>query len=853
MKQTLLTRIKKAEQYDISKKTVLWVDHTESRWNNDYGKLVLGDQIIFIGADKLKNKLLIGTIIEINNKDSILCNNIEEVNCSNDQLLQLHEIYPELISRVKANFQPFIHPLEINISQLIYDANNKNFHSYYIINGKTKYNEVSASLKVNDRVILLNSINQFENAKTHSAAGLNDFNEALNISISVQGLTLDEVLEKNKKIIRESSKSNNVARIQNIKSEIAKNGIYKFNTFFSYYDALYNKKVYGDGVTPAITTTKIKLKTNETVYKVSMSSKDINNEAFNYFIDNEIIVVHSLTKAKATSHVSQGDIFSKLMKIGDYFYMCRGNSNVEIIGKLSSDSEVCEYKEYGDDGWIQRSYEIIAESKKDGSYHGDKKWWTPNDNSTCIAIPKNEIIDANLKLFIPFFNTHFVYEEEKISSVYSTNLQYKTLNQILYGPPGTGKTYNTINKALAILGLGEEIKGKTREEIKALYDVKVKEGQIVFTTFHQSMCYEDFIEGIKPLKPNQEDNYLKYDILPGIFKKLCQDAKTPNLVGFDSAFEKLKDELANSDLLSLKTPTGREFSISLNSNDNLTLHTGTNKEKQGTLTKENIQKQINGEEKFKGWEGYFKGVIDYLKQKYQYSEKELISEKKYVLIIDEINRGNISQIFGELITLIEDDKRMGKDEALEITLPYSKEKFSVPSNVYIIGTMNTADRSVEALDTALRRRFSFEEMMPKPELIATDGKLKDSKGVLDTIDLPLLLSTINRRVEKLLDRDHQIGHSYFMSVENLEELKIVFQNKIIPLLQEYFFGDYGKIGLVIGEGFVRQKESSEENIFAMFEDYDGAEFAERKSYTLANVRDMADEDFKFATNLLMKK
>jgi 5-methylcytosine-specific restriction protein B len=169
----------------------------------------------------------------------------------------------------------------------------------------------------------------------------------------------------------------------------------------------------------------------------------------------------------------------------------------------------------------------------------------------------------------------------------------------------------------------------------------------------------------------------------------------------------------------------------------------------------------------------------------------------YVLIIDEINRGNVSQIFGELITLIEDDKRMGNQEALVATLPYSKKGFGVPPNLYIIGTMNTADRSVEALDTALRRRFCFEEMLPQPEKILDEGKIYDEYQ----IDLVELLQTINKRIEKLLDKDHQIGHSFFMSVLTIGGLKHVFQYKIIPLLQEYFFGDYGKIGLVLGKDF----------------------------------------------------
>ena len=199
--------------------------------------------------------------------------------------------------------------------------------------------------------------------------------------------------------------------------------------------------------------------------------------------------------------------------------------------------------------------------------------------------------------------------------------------------------------------------------------------------------------------------------------------------------------------------------------------------------------------------------------------------------------------------MIEDDKRLGSSEALEVVLPYSKEKFGVPSNLYIIGTMNTADRSVEALDTALRRRFSFEEIRPNPEVI-TNRKQGDN-GVVEGIDLAQLLETINKRIELLVDKDHQIGHSYFLPVESIKELKSAFQNKIIPLLQEYFFGDYGKIGLVLGSGFVSVKEK-EKNIFADFNNmYDASDLAEREIYRIENPDKMDDVKFREAiTNLL---
>jgi hypothetical protein len=287
-----------------------------------------------------------------------------------------------------------------------------------------------------------------------------------------------------------------------------------------------------------------------------------------------------------------------------------------------------------------------------------------------------------------------------------------SLNQILYGPPGTGKTYSTIIKALQIVApeIYKKHKGsysKLKLEFNKLlitdYSKVKQDGQIAFCTFHQSMSYEDFIEGIKPELENKTK--LEYTITEGIFKKMS------------------------------------------------------------------------------AW-----------------AESALESKKKYVLIIDEINRGNISQIFGELITLIEDDKRIGQAHSLTAFLPYSKKPFGVPDNLHIIGTMNTADRSVEALDTALRRRFYFKEMPPMYEGFEN---IKEFKDPVTKIDLKLLLKAINNRLEVLLSRDHLIGHSYFLNVaKGKSSLAHVFEHNIIPLLQEYFYGDFEKIAMVIGKSFV---------------------------------------------------
>lgn len=183
-------------------------------------------------------------------------------------------------------------------------------------------------------------------------------------------------------------------------------------------------------------------------------------------------------------------------------------------------------------------------------------------------------------------------------------------------------------------------------------------------------------------------------------------------------------------------------------------------------------------------------------------------DKQYAIFIDEINRGNISKIFGELITLIEITKR-----GMEITLPYSKELFSVPKNISIIGTMNTADRSIAVLDTALRRRFEFGEMMPDPY---HEDISQDIKG----INIQKMLSKMNKRIEFLYDRDHMIGHAYFINCNSFEALQKIFKNKIIPLLQEYFYDDWKKINLVLNNNnFVQSEKYTQSELFSNCEDF----------------------------------
>ncbi len=212
--------------------------------------------------------------------------------------------------------------------------------------------------------------------------------------------------------------------------------------------------------------------------------------------------------------------------------------------------------------------------------------------------------------------------------------------------------------------------------------------------------------------------------------------------------------------------------------------------------------------------------------------------RPYAVFIDEINRGNVARIFGELITLLEDDKRLGEENELIVQLPYSKKRFGVPPNLHVIGTMNTADRSVVALDAALRRRFEFQELAPDPDVL--------NFQIEGDIDPAAMLQAINRRLEVLYDRDHCIGHAYFKCLEkekSLAQLKHVFKHKVVPLLQEYFFGDWGKIGLVLGKDFVRKREAPGK-IFADFAHDDADTLAQKSCWELEDIDKLPNVAFQ---------
>lgn len=426
------------------------------------------------------------------------------------------------------------------------------------------------------------------------------------------------------------------------------------------------------------------------------------------------------------------------------------------------------------------------------------------------------------------------------------------LNQILFGAPGTGKTYHTKKMAVEIIN-GK--KARTREEINKEYEELIKAEQIVFTTFHQSLSYEDFIEGIKP---RTIGGNVTYEVKDGIFKQLCSRAiaqKPKNsdieIYDFDEGWDDLIAEVEKNPNLSLDTRKGGKIYVTGITNEgNLKIkHKDSKSKTEYSILysrAEKLQEEFPDLSKVKNISKEFRSVIpgcyytaywailNYINNKIKEKNKDIDYEepKTHVLIIDEINRGNVSAIFGELITLLEEDKRKGNKEHTEAKLPYSGKDFSVPNNVYIIGTMNTADRSVEALDTALRRRFSFVEMQPKPDILSE----------VEGVDLSKLLETINQRIEMLIDKDHQIGHSYFIGIQNIVDLQRTFKDKIIPLLEEYFYGDFGKIGLVLGGEFIKLAEN--QVAFPENFEYEKNFLEDKKIYHITPSKDWDDEAFR---------
>ena len=417
----------------------------------------------------------------------------------------------------------------------------------------------------------------------------------------------------------------------------------------------------------------------------------------------------------------------------------------------------------------------------------------------------NHLPRAAINKYIKFIESQQIDDEFANKTNIQTNIQsLKIKNIMLYGAPGVGKTYN-YKKLISMIenGVKEQdifksisTNDNTTDEYNDIFQDIKDEKRVEFITFHQSYSYEDFIEGFRP---NENGNI---ELEDGIFKEIAELANK-NIEESNKDINTIKDEKTFFELFELYKDYIQE---EIDANQKFTINNTayiTDIEKDAfrytgdswgntqrmkfsdieLMNKLNIceRKDIKKSEGLSGLANQHATYFSYLiksfnkfqkKQKVKIDEVRQVNIKNFYIVIDEINRGNISKIFGELITLIEEDKR----DDYEVTLPYSKEKFKIPSNLFIIGTMNSTDKSIATIDIALRRRFTF-------------LKMKTNEDLVNYSNAKELMNTLNTFIKGTLGEDYMLGHSYFMKVSSEEDLTFVKEYKIKPLLEEYFYAD----------------------------------------------------------------
>ena len=573
---------------------------------------------------------------------------------------------------------------------------------------------------------------------------------------------------------------------------------------------------------------------NLEIWKLSHGDNPFTDAERQQYLNDKLAVMHRDTGK------NQGKKFAEAPRDA-LFFLCHGNSP-QCIGQFTSDAMPCAKG----DGWLQRSYRVLKPALKTNRYTTNSKNWSPQGNSTFWEVGARDLPEFESTLLKPFFGTDLaelaaltggeptVNQVDGLASTASTpdteNKRNNTcFNRIYYGPPGTGKTYTLMQllksdyESQAASISPEEWRTQVIAEkiavlkwwegaVAALYDLG-RGAKVAEIAEHR------FIQAIAAASGSNRS--VRQTLWRALQTHTVEESTTVNLQKrlSPAVFDKTTDSVWHlagdwedvcADLIGLvnQLKADSQDAVTVQRHSFVTFHQSYGYEE----FVEGLRPVLNGGEADVSDVGYeihagaFKELCRRARQ---------APDQRFAMVIDEINRGNISKIFGELITLIEPDKRDPQDGGqppIELTLAYSGEKFSVPDNVDIIGTMNTADRSLALLDTALRRRFDFVPLLPdtRTEKAPDEPHSAPLAGLVVStnageIDVRQVLERINERIEALYDRDHCIGHAYFThlwstdSAQRFDALASTFRNRVLPLLEEYFFEDWHKIRLVLGD------------------------------------------------------
>lgn len=603
---------------------------------------------------------------------------------------------------------------------------------------------------------------------------------------------------------------------------------------------------------------------NLAIWKLSHGLNDFSADERKHYLQADLGVMHGET-AKG-----QGKDFQEV-PVGDLFYLCHGNDSLPLVGQFISAPEPCDKG----DGWLQRRYRVLKQNIKQGGYQGSQKGWTPNYRSTFKPVPPHDLPEFESTLLKPFFGTDLaelaalagepieaaslgdgVAPQPVVTPGTGNKRNTTCFNRIYYGPPGTGKTFTLMqllkhDYETPALEISVE---QWRSQLIAEKVAALKWWEGIAATLHDlggqakvpELAAHPFIQAIAQAKGRSSN--INATLWGTLQHHTVLDSDTVNIklrMG-PAIFDKTADSVwqfagdwqeACADLIELveQLRKGPEAKQAQQRYSFVTFHQSYGYEE----FVEGLRPVLNSDDETGAVEYEIRpGAFKELCRKARQSP-----EQRFAMVIDEINRGNISKIFGELITLIEPDKREGAEHAIAVTLPYSGDKFSVPANVDIIGTMNTADRSLALLDTALRRRFDFVPLLPDTRAEKVPDQLHSAPlaGLAVStdageIDVRRMLERINERIEALFDRDHCIGHAYFTPLQDVTDheerfkaLAATFRNRVLPLLEEYFFEDWHKIRLVLGDNqkkdplahFITENDTHEQALTALFGDDHG--------------------------------